>query len=104
MARKVVAQQPQRRTGVNRAQLKALAARQAMTAAAVSSAQRPAMPEGEEPAAAGLDYAELLPRAQRRVTLSREQEYSYIRGDLIRLSVIAVGLLALLLALLVILR
>lgn len=75
-----------------------------MTAAAVSSAQRPATGGDDEAAPAGLDYAGLLPRGQRRVALSREQEYGYIRNDLIRLSVIAIGLLALLLALLVVLR
>lgn len=84
---------------MNRAQLKALAARQAMTTApAATASQEPT------PAAATLDTAALLPRARRRVVLTREQEYTYIRRDLIRLAVISVGLLLLLVVLLVVLR
>ncbi len=107
MPRKVTVQQPQRRReGVNRAQLKALAARQAMTTAAVSSA-RPAEVEEElddvvvaTPAAP----TGALPRGRRRVVLTREEEYGYIRRDLVRLAVIATALLVLVLVLLVVLR
>lgn len=84
---------------MNRAQLKALAARQAMTTAPVATAS-----QESTPAAATLDTAALLPRARRRVVLTREQEYTYIRRDLIRLAVISVGLLLLLVVLLVVLR
>ncbi len=107
MPRKVTVQQPQRRReGVNRAQLKALAARQAMTTAAVSSARTAAVEEELDDVAPGTPTAAsgTLPRGRRRVVLSREEEYAYIRRDLIRLTVIAVALLVLMLVLLVVLR
>lgn len=85
---------------MNRAQLKALAARQAMTTAPAATARQEPTPA----APATLDTAALLPRARRRVVLTREQEYTYIRRDLIRLAVISVGLLLLLVVLLVVLR
>ena len=108
MPRKVTAQQPQRRReGVNRAQLKALAARQAMTSAAVATA-RPVVAEegGDEEAVGALssDYSGPLLRGRRRVTLTREQEFEYIRRDLIRLAFFATGLLVLLVVLLFVLR
>lgn len=106
MARKVVAQQPQRRAGVNRAQLKALAARQAMTNTATTT-PRPRPVEGDEAAADApvqFDYTSVLPRSQRRAFLTREQEYAYIRGDLIRLMAIAGLALAILVVLLFVLR
>ncbi len=104
MARKVVAPQgSQRRSGVNRAQLKALAARQAMTAA---QDVRPfaGADAVSGPAAATARYAAPPPRGQRRPALSREQEYAFIRRDLLRLTVISIALLALLVVLLVVLR
>ena len=107
MPRKVMVQQPQRRReGVNRAQLKALAARQAMTTAAVSSARTAEVEEELDDVAAGTPVAAsgALPRGRRRVVLTREEEYGYIRRDLIRLTVIAVALLVLMLVLLVVLR
>ena len=108
MPRKVTVQQPQRRReGVNRAQLKALAARQAMTTAAVSSARSVADERAEEVEPSGdlaLDYSGVLPRSRRRVVLSREEEYAYIRRDLVRLTVIATALLVVMLVLLVFLR
>ncbi|MDP9373923.1 MAG: hypothetical protein M3Q65_15995 [Chloroflexota bacterium] len=104
MARKAVTQGSQRRAGVNRAQLKAHAARQAMTASA--AAPRPVTEVAETGVAspARPDYTGIVPRAQRRATLSRAQEFAYIRRDLIRLTVISALLLALLLVLLVVLR
>jgi len=105
--RKVTAQQPQRlREGVNRAQLKALAARQAMTSAAVATAGPVVGDEGDEEAVGALpsDYSSPLLRGRRRVTLTREQEFEYIRRDLIRLAFFATGLLALLVVLLFVLR
>ena len=107
MPRKVTAQQPQRRReGVNRAQLKALAARQAMTSAAVATARPVVGDEGDEEAVGALpsDYSSPLLRGRRRVTLTREQEFEYIRRDLIRLAFFATGLLALLVVLLFVLR
>lgn len=106
MPRKVVTRQPQRRKELNRAQLKALAARQAMTSSAVATARaRPAEEIADEaPATIQPPYAGVLPRAQRRFALTREQEFSYIRRDLIRLTIISLLLLALLLGLLVFLR
>ena len=107
MPRKVTAQQPQRRReGVNRAQLKALAARQAMTSAAVATARPVVAEEGDEEAVGALpsDYSSPLLRGRRRVTLTREQEFEYIRRDLIRLAFFATGLLALLVVLLFVLR
>lgn len=106
MARKVVAQQPQRRAGVNRAQLKALAARQAMTHAAATT-PRPhpeSQNEAAEQTAIQFDYTSVLPRAKRRVALTREQEYAYIRADLIRLLGIAGLALGILIVLLFVLR
>ena len=107
MPRKVTVQQPQRRReGVNRAQLKALAARQAMTTAAVSSARTEEVEEELDDIAVGTPTAAggTLPRGRRRIVLSREEEYRYIRRDLIRLTVIAVALLVLMLVLLFVLR
>lgn len=105
-ARKGTTQQPRRRDGLNRAQLKALAARQAMHSTAVTAARPRDVeePVAEAPLAPPVEYAGALPRAQRRATLSREQEFSFIRRDLIRLTLISLFLLALLLALLIILR
>lgn len=102
VSRKVEARDAgRRREPINRAQLKALAARQAMTAAAVRSAEaRP----GETPSNAPGIESEFLPRARRRATLTREQEYTYIKRDLIRLTVISVLLLALMLGVLAYLR
>jgi hypothetical protein len=105
--RKVTVQQPQRRReGVNRAQLKALAARQAMTTAAVSTARTAEVEEELDDVTVGTPTAAsgALPRGRRRVVLTREEEYGYIRRDLIRLAVIAAALLALMLVLLVVLR
>ncbi len=107
MARKVVTGGPQRRAGVNRAQLKAHAARQAMTAAP-TAVPRPAVEESAVETtmtgAAPLDYTPVVPRGSRRATLSHAQEFAYIRRDLIRLTVISALLLVLLLVLLVFLR
>ena len=92
---------------MNRAQLKALAARQAMTASAASAARRPApVADGEpaEPAPLQFDYTPVAPRGRRGAALTREQEYAYIRGDLIRLSIIAAIALAILIGLLFVLR
>ncbi|HET8631174.1 MAG TPA: hypothetical protein VFL91_27450 [Thermomicrobiales bacterium] len=103
MARKVASQQARRRQGVNRAQLKALAARQAMTASAVATRPEPDE-DGDGAATATLDLAAALPRARRRVTLTREQEYAFIRRDLIRLVITASCLLVLMLIVLMVLR
>jgi hypothetical protein len=104
--RKVTAQQPQRRReGVNRAQL--MAARQAMTSAAVATARPVVVDEGDDEEAVGAlpsDYSSPLIRGRRRVALTREQEFEYIRRDLIRLAFFATGLLALLVVLLFVLR
>lgn len=97
MARKTTPQQVR----VNRAQLKALAARQAMTAApATGENTAPAPPAGLE----GIDFSQLTPRAARRTVLTREQEYAYIRADLIRLIAIFAVLLVVLLAAYIFLR
>lgn len=93
-----MAQNPQRRTNLNRAQLKALAAQQAMTntpavRAAVSGT-------GTTNDALGLGSISL---ARRRPVLTREQEYAYIRADLIRLVVVAAILLAVLIGTLLVL-
>jgi hypothetical protein len=98
VARKAGAQAPaQRRGGVNRAQLKALAAQQAM-------ANAPARPkrsddEAEELAATGLDLSSVAPN-RRRAFLSREQEYRYIRADLNRLLIVSAILFVVLVAIL----
>lgn len=95
MSRKVDARDAsRRREPVNRAQLKALAARQAMTAAAARTSETAREEQGSGAAQVS---AEFLPRARRRVTLTREQEFDYIRRDLIRLTVISVLLLVLML-------
>jgi hypothetical protein len=100
VARKVVAQNPaQRRSGINRAQLKALAAQQAMTNAPARPTPRP----GDDPASPALDLGGLVP-ARRRPMLSREQEFAYIRADLIRLAIVSVILLAILIGTLMVLR
>lgn len=94
MARKTAPQQVR----VNRAQLKALAARQATTAApapGTGESATPAVPAGLE----GIDFSQLAPRAARRPVLTREQEYAYIRADLIRLiAIFAVLLVVLIIA------
>lgn len=92
MARKTAPQQVR----VNRAQLKALAARQAATAApATGENAAPAPPAGLE----GIDFSQLAPRAARRPVLTREQEYAFIRADLIRLiAIFAVLLVVLIIA------
>lgn len=103
MARKVTAQEAsQRRKGVNRAQLKAIAAQQAMSTAA---AQRPIAAESDDLA----DTAVLTTRAgvaarRRQVFLTPEQEFVYIRDDLRRLVLVASVLLVVLLVTLYLLR
>ena len=100
MARKVVAQNPaQRRSGINRAQLKALAAQQAMT----NVPARPVTGLDGDTATPGLDFVGLAP-ARRRVVLSREVEYAYIRADLIRLFIVSAICLVVLVVTLMILR
>lgn len=100
MARKVAAQNPaQRRSGINRAQLKALAAQQAMTNAPARPVARP----DDDTGATTLDLSGLAP-ARRRVALSREQEFAYIRADLIRLAIVSVILLVILIVTLMVLR
>lgn len=102
MARKVDSRElGRRKEPVNRAQLKALAARQAMTAAAARAAE----PRSAEDAAAAAPVAaEFLPRSRRRATITREQEYFYIKRDLIRLGTISVLLLVVMLVVLLALR
>ena len=99
MARKVVAQAgpAQRRNGLNRAQLKALAAQQAMTETATRRAVVPTDAAGQVDLSA-------VATARRRAFMTRDQEYSYIRGDLVRLVVIAGALLVVLLVVLFLLR
>jgi hypothetical protein len=79
---------------VNRAQLKALAARQAMTNIPTRAGERAA---AEEAAAPALDLNGVSLR-NRRVVLTREQEYAYIRADLIRLLIVTAILFAVLIA------
>jgi hypothetical protein len=99
VARKVVAQAgpAQRRGGLNRAQLKALAAQQAMTETATRRAVTPMETAGR------IDLSGVA-STRRRVFMTREQEYSYIRADLLRLVVIAAILLVVLIVVLFILR
>lgn len=97
MARKVVAQNPQRRTTLNRAQLKALAAQQAMTNAPARSIAT----SGD--AAADTLGLSSIPISRRRPVLTREQEYAYIRADLIRLVIVAALLLIVLIGVLLLL-
>lgn len=93
MARKVAANNPpQRRSGVNRAQLKALAARQAMTNIPTRAGERAVVEEETAPA---LDL-EGVALSRRRVVLTRDEEYTYIRADLIRLLIVAGILFAIL--------
>jgi hypothetical protein len=100
VARKVAAQHPsQRRSGINRAQLKALAAQQAMTNAPARPIARP----DDDTAAPTLDLSGLAP-ARRRVVLSREQEFAFIRADLIRLAIVSIILLVVLVVTLQVLR
>ena len=100
MARKVTANNPtERRSGVNRAQLKALAARQAMTNIPTRTGERAA--EAETAPALDLKGVSL---SRRRVVLTRDQEYSYIRADLVRLLIVAAILLAILIVFAVVLR
>lgn len=102
MARKAGVQAPaQRRSGVNRAQLKALAAQQA-TANATARPSRQAV-EVDETTAVGLDLSGVAP-ARRRAFLSQEQEYTYIRADIMRLAIVSVVLLVLLVVVLFLLR
>lgn len=101
MARKAVAQVPaQRRSGVNRAQLKALAAQQAMSSAA---ATRPIADPDATGESSALDLSAVGP-IRRRYALSREQEMSYIRADIIRLLLVSAILLVVLLGALFLLR
>jgi len=94
VARKVIAQAPaQRRSGVNRAQLKALAAQQAMANAPARPVRRP--DDAETDAAPRLDLGGVAP-ARRQVALSREQEYAYIRSDITRLVIVSAILLVVL--------
>ena len=98
MARKTA---PQQQVRVNRAQLKALAARQAITAAPTTSeTAAPTAPAGLE----GIDFSQLAPRTARRTVLTREQEYAYIRADLIRLIAIFAVLLVVLIVAYIFLR
>jgi hypothetical protein len=92
---------PQQQVRVNRAQLKALAARQAITAAPTTSeTAAPTAPAGLE----GIDFSQLAPRTARRTVLPREQEYAYIRADLIRLIAIFAVLLVVLIVAYIFLR
>jgi len=101
VARKVAANNPtERRSGVNRAQLKALAARQAMTNIPTRTGERTAT---EVEAAPALDLKGVSLN-RRRVVLTRDQEYSYIRADLVRLLIVAAILLAILIVIAVVLR
>ena len=101
MARKVAANTPpQRRTGVNRAQLKALAARQAMTNIP-TRAGAGATDEAEATPALDLRGVTL---SRRRVVLTREQEFTYIRADLVRLTIVAVILFGVLIVATLMLR
>jgi hypothetical protein len=101
VARKVVAQNPaQRRPGINRAQLKALAAQQAMSnAPARTVTPRP----GDDAASGALDLSGLA-AARRRPVLTREQEFAYIRADLVRLVIVSALLLVVLVVTLMVLR
>lgn len=102
MARKVVAQAPaQRRSGLNRAQLKALAAQQAMANAPARPVTRAS--SDEQLANRQLDLSGLAP-SRRRMELSREQEYAYIRSDIVRLILVSVILLVVLVVTLMLLR
>lgn len=102
MARKVVAQAPaQRRSGLNRAQLKAIAAQQAMANAPARPATRP--DSGEQAATHQPEISGLSP-SRRRVDLSLEQEYAYIRSDIVRLVIVAAILLVVLVVTLSLLR
>ncbi len=102
MARKVVAQAPaQRRSGMNRAQLKALAAQQAMANAPSRPVTRP--DSDEQAATRRLDLSGLAP-ARRRAELSRDQEYAYIRSDIVRLIIVSAILLVVLVVTLMFLR
>ena len=93
MARKVAANTPpQRRSGVNRAQLKALAARQAMTNIPTRAGEQTVT---DEVAAPALDLGTVT-LSRRRVVLTRDQEYAYIRADLVRLLIVAAILFAIL--------
>jgi len=105
VVRKVAMQVPaQRRTGVNRAQLKALAAQQAMSSAAARpDARVMGVSEASDGPGPMLDIAGLAP-ARRRYVLSREQEFAYIRADIVRLLIISGLLLAVLVVTLLLLR
>ena len=101
MVRKAVANNPaERRSGVNRAQLKALAARQAMTNIPTRAGEQAAADDATAPT---LDLNGVALRT-RRVVLTRDQEYVYIRADLIRLLIVSAVLLAVLIAIAVVLR
>jgi hypothetical protein len=101
VARKVAANNPtERRSGVNRAQLKALAARQAMTNIPTRTGDRVA---AEEETAPALDLRGVA-LSRRRIVLTRDQEYEYIRADLVRLLVVGTVLLAALVAIAIVLR
>ena len=98
VARKAGVQAPaQRRSGVNRAQLKALAAQQAMANAPARPARRAV--EDEEMVENGPDLGNVAAN-RRRAFLSREQEYAYIRADLTRLLIVSAVLLVVLVAIL----
>lgn len=101
MVRKVAANTPpQRRSGVNRAQLKALAARQAMTNIPTRSTGHR---EDEPEAVPTLDLRGVAV-SRRRMVLTRDQEFAYIRADLIRLAIVAAILFVILIAVTVVLR
>lgn len=101
MARKAGAQAPaQRRSGVNRAQLKALAAQQAMANAPARSQRTDG--EAEESVTAP-DLSSATPN-RRRAFMSREQEYRYIRADLNRLLIVSAVLFVVLVAILFVLN
>ena len=91
----------QRRSGINRAQLKALAAQQAM-ANAPARATSTLDPE-EAVGNSALDLSGVA-TARRRPVLSREQEFSYIRSDIVRLVIVSVILLVILVVTLMLLR
>ena len=95
MARKAGVQAPvQRRSGVNRAQLKALAAQQAMAGAAVARPVR-RVDEDDIPEGSSIDLSGVV-TSRRHAFLSQEQEYKYIRADLVRLGIVSVLLLVVL--------
>jgi len=86
---------------MNRAQLKALAAQQAMANAPARPVTRP--DSAEQPEVRQLDLGVRVP-SRRRAELSREQEFAYIRSDIIRLIIVSTILLVVLVVTLMLLR